>query len=170
MPYQRRASSPIAAKGELGLRASVWKPGGSASIRSPWLIQTSCSRGVPANSDAIVEHLDRGRAELALGRRRDLAAQRVALKLHPIADAQHRQIGPMHPGRQLRRARLIHAGRAAGEDQPARVEPAHRLLGRIAGDKLAIDAQLAHAPHDQLGRLAAEVEHRDGLCHNIYPD
>jgi hypothetical protein len=38
----------------------------------------------------FVEHHNRRRAELALGGRRDMAAERVALELHPIADAQHR--------------------------------------------------------------------------------
>ena len=42
----------------------------------------------------IVEHRNCRRAELALGRWSDTAAERVALKLHPIADAKDRNSHP----------------------------------------------------------------------------
>ena len=38
-----------------------------------------------------------------------------------------------------------------------------RLVGRLEGNDLAIDARLAHAAGDQLGDLAAEIDDEDGV-------
>jgi hypothetical protein len=46
----RRVRSTIAAKGDDGEVAMVSKPGGMASTRSPWLIQTSSRLGSPSKS------------------------------------------------------------------------------------------------------------------------
>ena len=49
-PKMRRARSCTAAKGALAVEATGSKPGGSASTRSPWLIQTSSRAGSPWKS------------------------------------------------------------------------------------------------------------------------
>ena len=46
-PYQRRASSAIAATGMRSVRAVTVKPGGACDTWSPWLIHTSRRGGEP---------------------------------------------------------------------------------------------------------------------------
>ena len=58
----------------------------------------------------------------------------------------------------------VHAGRAAGEDQPLRRELADPLGGDVVPHDLAVDVLLAHPAGDQLGVLRAEVEHEHALA------
>ena len=64
-------------------------------------------------------------------------------------------------GVDLRGARLVDAGRAAGQDDRGRV------LGQHLGDRhrvrhdLGVDLRLAHPAGDQLGVLGSEVHHED---------
>ena len=51
--------------------------------------------------------------------------------------------------------------RAAGEDDAARAESADGGVTGVPREDLAIDADLAHAPRDQLRVLGAEVEDQD---------
>ena len=60
----------------------------------------------------------------------------------------------------LRRPRLVHAGRPAGEDDPLRGQLADPLGRDVVADDLAIDVLLPHPPGDQLRILRAEVEHQ----------
>src|SRR6185312_7459126 len=58
-------------------------------------------------------------------------------------------------------AGLVHAGRAAGEDQPLRVQRPRPVGGDVVPDHLAEDVQLPHPAGDQLPELGAEVEDQD---------
>ena len=69
--------------------------------------------------------------------------------------------------RQRRRARLVDAGRPAGQDVALRVERGEALRRRVPGDQLAVDVQLAHPPRDQLGGLRAVVEDGDGVVRQV---
>src|SRR5216684_8732275 len=66
-----------------------------------------------------------------------------------------------------RRALLLHAERAAGEDDAPGAEGFHLLEGHRAGVDLAVDVQLPHAPGDELRVLRPEVEDEDLLCVNV---
>ena len=50
MPYRLREASTSPAYGVESVWAVAWKPSGRREIESPWLIQTGCSRSMPANS------------------------------------------------------------------------------------------------------------------------
>ena len=67
-----------------------------------------------------------------------------------------------------RRALGLHRGRAAREDDAPRGEAADLLRGQVRAVDLAVDAQLADAPGDQLGVLAAEVEDQDLLSVDVH--
>ena len=58
-----------------------------------------------------------GAAELARLGRLDPAAERQHHRLHPVTDAQHRNLEIEQLGRERRRPRLVDRGRPAGEDQ-----------------------------------------------------
>ena len=89
-----------------------------------------------------------------------LAAQRLAGQLHSVADAQHGQPEAEDFRIALRRARLVDAGRPAGEDDPLGGQLADPLGREVVADDLAIDVLLAHPPGDQLRVLRAEIEHQ----------
>ena len=143
-------------------------PGGSASTRSPWLIQTSSKAGsaAPVVRDAV-QQPGRGRAphlrvaELAVRGRRDPAAELRGHGLHAVADAEHRHAELEHGVRRARRHVVRDRLRAAGEDDAARAEPADGVVAAVPGQDFAVDADLAHAPRDQLRVLRAEVEDQD---------
>ena len=67
-------------------------------------------------------------------------------------------------GSHLRRAVGVHAGRAAGEDEPLRRELADALGRDVVPHDLAVDVLLAHPAGDELGVLRAEVEHEHPLA------
>ena len=142
------------------------KPSGSAVTRSPWLIQTWWRWPVaqrPSNSGHVLLDLDEGAAELAVVAALDLAAELDAHRLLAIADAEHRHAGLEDDLRRARAADLDGRGGAAGEDDRLRLDAPERLVGRLERDDLGIDAGLAHAPGDQLGHLAAEIDDEDGV-------
>ena len=91
------------------------------------------------------------------------AAEGTGDQLHPVADAQHRD-AELEQGRvQVRRAIRVDRSRPAREDQALRLALGHRLDAGVVGQQLGEHAQLAHPPGDQLGVLAAVVEHHHGL-------
>ena len=137
------------------------KPGGSRVTRSPWLIHTGarspiCQHAVEQRR--IVDDLELGAAELAGVPAFDLAAEGRHHGLLAIADAEHRHAGVENGLRRLRRARLMHAGRAARQDDGLGQAGCKRRFGLVEGHDLRIDARLAHAPRDQLGVLRAEID------------
>ena len=69
-----------------------------------------------------------------------------------MPELEHRRID-------LRRTLGVHRGRAAREDQSARVPGPDLGRRETVADELRVDACLAHPTGDQLAVLAAEVEH-----------
>jgi hypothetical protein len=63
---------------------------------------------------AVCRHLDLGTAEFAVVPALDLAAELARHRLLAVADAEHREAGPVERLREKRRARVGHRGRAAG--------------------------------------------------------
>ena len=88
----------------------------------------------------------------------DRAAEDVVDQLHAVADAQHRHAEGKQLLAQARRALLIDAVGAAGEDDAAQVIACPRLHGRGVVHDLAVDAGFAHAAGDELVVLTAEIE------------
>ena len=143
--------------------AVAWKPSGSRVIESPWLIQTGCSRSRPANRPSSAVMRDVGRAVLAVVDREDVAAELVGHQLRAVADAEDGDPpAPDRPGRVAARRRR----------RPT-FGPPDRMIARVPrrsssssgvswGSSSRVDVELADAPRDQLGELAAEVEDDDG--------
>ena len=70
-----------------------------------------------------------------------------------------------------RRAGVVDAGRAAGEDEAARLQLGDALGRQVVAHDLAEDVLLADAPGDELAVLRAEVEDQDAFtfgtcCHH----
>ena len=80
----------------------------------------------------LVDDLQLGAAELAGVPRFHLAAERRHHGLLAVADAEHRHARVEHGLRRLRRAGLVHGGRAAGQDDGA---GAHRASAASALSK-----------------------------------
>ena len=106
-------------------------------------------------------------AEFLLLRPGDHAAERVGQRLHPVADAQHRQPALEDVAGHLRRAFLVDAVRSAGEDVALRLMHVDLFGVGVAREDLGVNALLAHAPGDQLGVLRAEVEDGDAAAAKI---
>jgi hypothetical protein len=104
-----------------------------------------------------------GMAVFPGGRRRDASAQGVGEGLHAVADAEHWPAGLEDVCRQGRSARLVYAGRPAGEDEAGRLQRQHALGRRVPGDQFAVNMGLAHPPGDELIILGAKVQHHDGF-------
>jgi hypothetical protein len=69
--------------------------------------------------------------------------------------------------RRARCARFHHTGGTAGEDDGARGRVAgERRFAFLEGDDFAIDAGFAHAARDQLRHLRAEIDNKNGGCHD----
>ena len=97
----------------------------------------------------------------AAGRNR--AAQLAHQRLHPVADAQHREAALQGPVRDARRPGVIHAGRPAGQDDAPGVEMRHGRRIRGGRDNLGINLQFPDAAGNQVGVLGAEVDDDDGV-------
>ena len=159
-----RPASAIAATGALALVAMTAKPGGAAvdevAMARPDAQLVGHRREAAARPASM---RDRRVAELAVRRRRDLAAERVGHQLHAVADAEHRHAGVEHAGSQC--------GAPASDTlfgPPDRMTPtgaasAQFVERRVERQDLGIDRQLAQAARDQLGELRAEIEDDDGL-------
>src|SRR5438093_7403434 len=98
---------------------------------------------------------------LALAFGRDLAAQDVRHEVHAVADAEDRKV-PVEDGRiDLRRARLVHARRSAGEDHTHDISALELFRGDVVREDLAVHARLAHPARDELRVLGSVVEDGD---------
>src|SRR5262249_11904323 len=67
-----------------------------------------------------------------------------------------------------RRARVLHRGRAAGEDDSPRRERAYLRGGKVGRLNFTINSQLADPPGNELGVLAAEVEDQNLLGVDVH--
>src|SRR5439155_19121820 len=97
-------------------------------------------------------------AEFTTGARFDFAAQDLTSQLHTVANSQCRDAEIKDGWIALGSTRLIHAGRAAGEDQTARAQLGDARGRQVVADDLAEDVLLAHPPGNQLAVLGAEIE------------
>jgi hypothetical protein len=86
MPYNRRRGSTIAATGEFAVVAMGRNPGGSRSMRSPWLIQTTACALLPLPPRPLKSSAGRAILRWARpysGRPRHRAAERWAMSCIP---------------------------------------------------------------------------------------
>src|SRR5262249_30304792 len=104
-----------------------------------------------------------GVAEFTLAGGSDAPAKLLRHGLHAVADAEHRHAEREHRRRCPGWVGSGHRFRAAGEDDAARAEGAHRRLTHVPRMYLAVHPELAHPPGDQLRVLRAEVEDQDAL-------
>ncbi len=139
------------------------KAGRGRRIESPWLIQTGCSRSSPRNRPSSEVKVTRGRSVLAARGRNDVAAELDRHQLQPVADPEDRDAARPQPGIGLRSALVIHAGRAAREDDGLRLPAANLVERSVERQQLRVDVELANAAGDQLRVLAPEVENDDGV-------
>src|SRR5690606_30071316 len=110
---------------------------------------------------AVIDHLDFGAAKLPTRTRFHLAPKLGNDGVLAIADAEHRQTCAEDDIRRGGRIPLVHACRAAGENDRFRLKPLKPLLGFIERKDLAVHAGLAHAPRNELRKLGAEIENED---------
>ena len=110
-----------------------------------------------------LEHLEPRRPILPLIGLLDLAAEKMAGELHPVADAQDRNPEVEHPRVDTRRPVGKHTRRPATQnDRPRRDVP--NLSQRIgAGLNLTIDVLLPNPPSNELGVLRPEVENQNPI-------
>src|SRR5664280_310144 len=149
IPYRPRTGSAIAANRVDVVRAVAPKPGGGATIESPWLIQTGCSGPSPANSGLSPSNV--------------IVAELTCHQVQPVADPEDGDARAPHGRVRARRIGLVDARRPAGEDDRARTALRDLAPRRVEGQELRVDMQLPDAPRDQLRVLAAEVEDHDGV-------
>lgn len=165
----------MAAIGQLGVLARMWKPAGISVTLSPWLIHTS-RPSTPSSSTRVLDavqqarladHADAGVAELAQVGALHLAAHLLGHGLHAVADAEQRHLQVEHRLRRARAVGFVYRLGTAGEDDAARREGDDRLVAHVEGMDFAIHADLAHAAGDQLGVLGAEIEDQDTVGVNV---
>jgi hypothetical protein len=118
---------------------------------------------------AAVARFDFGVAEFPMRRCLDLAAELRRHGLHAIADAQHGNAEFEYRLRGSRRIVEIDGLRTAREDDAIGPERPEILVRHIPGVNLGVDPDLAHAPGDQLGVLAAEIEDQQPVGVDIDP-
>ena len=96
--------------------------------------------------------------------RLDLAAEFRGERLHAVTDAKHWRAGGQQRIADLRRALRSYGFGAARQNDAFRRECGDLLRGRIPGQDLAVDADLAYAARDELRVLAAEIDDENALC------
>ena len=136
----RRFSSAMAANGAFvgGADAprSPAAAGDAVAMAHPDRVTSRPSRQTPSNrSDCACDDLEIGAAELAVAGRLDLAAELRDHRLLAVADAEHRHAGVETRSRRARRARIVHARRAAGEDDRLRLQPLEGFIGRVERER-----------------------------------
>lgn len=93
-----------------------------------------------------------------------LSAEMVGEELHAVADAENGDSEVEHRVLEAWRAGVIDAVRTTGQDEPAGVEGADTVGGRIPREEFGIDATLTDTTHDQAGVLGPVVEDDDGVA------
>ena len=115
----------------------------------------------PSRRGAVL--VQRGVSELLYHAPGHRPTQLVHHRLHAVADAQHRQPSLEHPVWDQRRAVLVDAGRATGQDDALGVDPLDFLPGVGGIGDLGVDLQFPDAAGDQVAVLGAEVNDGDTL-------
>ena len=100
-------------------------------------------------------------AEFVLGYNR--APERIAHKLHTVANAEHRNAQRKYFGVAFWRFIVVNAVGTAGKDYSDRRHMFYFVHRHFAGLDNRIHAALAHAPGDKFFVLPAEVKHQHGL-------
>ena len=161
-PASRRSRSSNAATAARSDAAVTVKPSGARTTESPWLIHTGCRAGRPSCRDPASS-----RRSARCGRTRASRPARPRRRA-PAPSPGSRSTGPAparptvnSSGSTRRRARLVHARRAAGEDQRGGLAGEDLLDGRVAGHDLGVDLRLPHPAGDQLGVLRPVVDDED---------
>ena len=98
------------------------------------------------------------RAVLLLLARHDLAAQLVDQGLQPIADPKYGYLLFEYPGRDLRGAIGVNAGRATGKDHAPGIKVLHRLPGCGSPDDFGVDIEIADSARNEVSVLRPEVD------------
>ena len=99
--------------------------------------------------------------------RRDAPAELGGHCLHSVADAKHRHAELEYRFGRARRRLIGDRFRTPGKDYSAGAEGQDGSVTGIPRENFAIDADLAHAPGDQLRVLGAEVEDQDPVGMDI---
>jgi hypothetical protein len=119
---------------------------------------------IEAGEEAVtVADRDVGRPVLTVARRQDVAAQLVGHELGPVADPEDGDVAAPDGRIRLRRGRVVHGVRAAGQDDPLRPAAFDLRPRGVVRQELRVDIELPDAARDQLSELAAEVEDDDGV-------
>src|SRR5262249_19138167 len=105
-----------------------------------------------------------GRPVFAFGGALDVAAENKSEKLEAVTDPERRQAEGEDLGGNTRCVFGVDARGASRENHGARAQAADFLEREIVRMDLAVDAELADAPRDELGGLRAEVEDEDGVA------
>ena len=91
------------------------------------------------------------------------AAERFDHELEAVADAEHRDAELEDAGVAFRRVGLVHARRAAAQDDARGGRLADFLRRGLPGDDPAVDVEFADAPGDELAVLGSEIQHENGF-------
>ena len=149
----------------------AWNPGGSAhdaiAVTHPH-VQQPMAFGADTILDVaqqrrVAARPDFGVAEFAHLARHHLAAQLRRHGVHAVANAEHRHAQLIDGARRGGRPLHGHGLRSPGKDHAARAKGAHGRIAHVPGMDLAVHAQFAHAPRDQLRVLRTEVDDQHAL-------
>ena len=111
-------------------------------------------------------HHQLGPAVLAAVHRGHPPPEEVGHELHPVADAENRDILAQKLGVDGGGTVFVNARWAPRQDHSPGLRRQELAPGSGAGVDLAVRPELAHAPRDQLGVLGAEVEDEDPFAHD----
>jgi len=143
-------------------RKALGQRGHPVAMAHPDLVPLAV-RPDPLEQRAAAFDADEGAAELAVMAALDRAAELGAHGLLAIADAEDRHAGLEDRLRGARRTGVDGRGRPARQDHRLRRKAGEAFVRRLERHDLGIDAGFAHAPGDELGHLAAEVDDQHGF-------
>jgi hypothetical protein len=113
---------------------------------------------------AAIVDLDEGAAEFTAVAQFHRAAELVHHHLLTVADPHDRQPAVENRLGNARAVLVEHAGRAARQDDPPRLHPRERRVGRLERGDFGIDAGFTDAARDELRHLAAEIDDEDRIA------
>src|SRR4051812_30590063 len=82
-------------------------------------------------------------------------------QLHSVTNAQDRNPKRKNLRVEMRRAFIVNAGRAAGENDPFRLEGGHFVRGDIELNDFRVNLRLSNSARDNLRVLRTEIENED---------
>ena len=114
-----------------------------------------------------VLHRERALAVFTLQALLDLAAEKLGEQLHAVADAEHGHAERENIFVRQRRVRGINAGRAAGQNDSARLQRGDFHRRRVVAQDDRIHVALADAARDDLRVLRPKIQNDDLFVHEI---